>query len=47
MRFDPRDLSQVYLERANFEHLSVPLRDPSLPRVSLWELNAIKKMSLG
>jgi putative transposase len=43
VRFDPRELAYVYLEQSNSEHLLVPLRDPSTPRISLWELKAIRK----
>jgi putative transposase len=37
VRFDPRDLSRVYLETGNAIHLCVPLRDRTLPAFSLWE----------
>lgn len=47
VRFDPRDIAQVYLEQTNFKHLVVPLRDASSPRLSLWELKAIKKARAG
>jgi putative transposase len=47
VRFDPRDLAQVYLEQSNFQHLVIPLRDPSSPRLSLWELKAIKRSRAG
>ncbi len=43
VRYDPRDLSSVYLEQPNCPHLRVPLRDPRAPTISLWELNALKK----
>lgn len=43
VRYDPRDLSQVYLEQAHSQPLAIPLRDPSTPALSLWELKAIKK----
>lgn len=37
VRFDPRDLSRIYLEVGAAEHLCVPLRDQRLPPFSLWE----------
>jgi len=43
VRYDPRDLSRVYLEQPDSPPLSVPLRDPAMPAFSLWELKAIKR----
>jgi putative transposase len=43
VRYDPRDLSRVYLEQTESPPLSVPLRDPAMPAFSLWELKAIKR----
>lgn len=43
VRYDPRDLSRVYLEQSQARHLPVPLREPSGSALSLWELKAIKK----
>jgi putative transposase len=43
VRFDPRDLSRVYLERSNGGYLTVSLRDPRCPTMSLWEWRAIRK----
>jgi putative transposase len=43
VRFDPRDLSRVYLERRGAEPLEVPLRDRRLPVMSMWELKAIRR----
>ena len=43
VRFDPRDLSRVYLERADATYLTVPLRDPTGPVMSLWEWRARRK----
>jgi putative transposase len=43
VRYDPRDLSQVYLEQPHSQPLAIPLRDPSTPALSLWELKAIKR----
>jgi len=43
VRFDPRDLSRVYLEQPQARHLEVPLRDPGAPALSLWELKAVKR----
>ncbi len=37
VRFDPRDLSRVYLEASDTDYLCVPLRDRRLPPFSLWE----------
>jgi len=37
VRFDPRDLSRVYLELTGTSYLTVPLRDRRLPALSLWE----------
>jgi putative transposase len=45
VRYDPRNLSYVFLERPNSSHLMVPLRDPRAPSISLWELMAVKKRS--
>jgi putative transposase len=43
VRFDPRDLSRVYLERVGLAPLPVPLRDPRWPALSLWEWEAIRR----
>jgi putative transposase len=43
VRYDPRDLSRVYLEQSHSQPLAVPLRDPLTPTLSLWELRAIKR----
>jgi putative transposase len=43
VRYDPRDLSHVYLEQPQARHLAVPLRDPGAPALSLWELKAVKR----
>jgi putative transposase len=45
VRFDPRDLSQVFLE-TNGRHIPVPLRDASLPSFSLWEWREMRKQRL-
>ncbi len=37
VRFDPRDISRVYLEAGDSDYLTVPLRDRRLPPFSLWE----------
>lgn len=37
VRFDPRDLSRIYLEIGETGFLSVPLRDRGVPPLSLWE----------
>ncbi|HEV2702903.1 MAG TPA: Mu transposase C-terminal domain-containing protein [Steroidobacteraceae bacterium] len=36
VRYDPRDLSQVFVETAD-EHIKVPLRGTPMPAFSLWE----------
>jgi putative transposase len=41
VRFDPRDLSHVYLERDGEGPLRVPLRDPQIPALSVWEWEAL------
>ena len=43
VRFDPRDLSRVYLERDGKEPLMVPLRDARFPPMSVWEWNALRR----
>ena len=43
VRFDPRDLSRVHLEREGRDPLVVPLRDAHLPTMSLWEWNALRR----
>lgn len=43
IRFDPRDLSRVYLERKNQCPLAVRLRDRHLPALSLWEWTALQR----
>jgi putative transposase len=43
VRFDPRDISRVYLECANAAHLMVPWRDRFLAPMSLWEWNALRE----
>jgi putative transposase len=43
VRYDPRDLSSVFLEQPNLPPLSVPFRGPAMPAFSLWELKAIKR----
>ena len=40
VRVDPRDLARVYLERPDATYLTVPLRDPTGPVMSLWEWRA-------
>jgi hypothetical protein len=42
VRYDPRDLSHVYLERPKVAPLRVPLRDSRAPPLSLWELKPSK-----
>ncbi|MGO9526961.1 MAG: Mu transposase C-terminal domain-containing protein, partial [Verrucomicrobiia bacterium] len=47
VRFDPRDLSRIHLELPDGRYLTIPLRDRSLPSVSLWEWRAIRKHQLA
>ena len=47
VRYDPRDLSRIYLEQSHCQPLAVPLRDPSTPALSLWELKAIKRSKMS
>jgi putative transposase len=47
VRFDPRDISRVYLERKDAAPLPVPLRDRALPPMSLWEWDAVRRRSGG
>lgn len=37
VRYDPRDLSRVYVRAPNGEYLDVPYRDVRRPPISLWE----------
>jgi putative transposase len=43
VRFDPRDLSAVYLEREGKDPLLIPLRDTALPPMSLWEWRSLHR----
>jgi putative transposase len=45
VRYDPRNLSCVFLEQPDSPPLRVPLRDSRAPAISLWELKAIKKLA--
>lgn len=45
VRFDPRNLTCVYLECAAGSYLTVPLRDRTLPDLSLWEWRDIRKQN--
>jgi putative transposase len=47
VRYDPRDLSRVYLEQSQSQPLVIPLRERLAPALSLWELKAIKRSKLG
>lgn len=38
IRYDPRDLSKVYLKTESGEMLTIPYRDLSRPKVTLWEV---------
>lgn len=43
VRFDPRDLSRIYLERPDQTPLTVPLRDPPLVPLSWWEWRSTRR----
>lgn len=43
VRFDPRDLSRIYLECGDSHYVRVPLRAPHLPPFSLWEWQWMRK----
>ena len=43
VRFDPRDLSRVYVEGKHGHYLTVPLRDARWPPMSHWEWRAIRR----
>ncbi len=47
IRYDPRDMSRIYVEQDNGTHLRVPLADRRWPKLSLWEWNEIKRLSSG
>lgn len=42
IRFDPRDISVVWLERPDGGYLEVPWTNRAWPRLSLWEWNEIR-----
>lgn len=44
VRRDPRDISSVYFYDPELaEHFEIPYRNPSRPKVTLWEVQAIRK----
>lgn len=43
IRFDPRDISRVYLEREGGTYLTVPVRRNDLAGMSWWEWRAMKR----
>jgi putative transposase len=47
VRFDPRDLSRVFLETEKRALLEVPLADPRWPVMSLWEWREIRRRERG
>lgn len=46
-RYDPRDVSTVYFEPPEGEHLLIPWTNPTWPALSLWEWNEIKPRHAG
>lgn len=42
VRYDPRDISSIWLERPEGGHLIVPWLNAAWPRLSLWEWNEIR-----
>ena len=43
MRYDPRDLSKVYVKAPDNSYLDVPYADIRLPPISVWELRAARR----
>lgn len=43
VRYDPRDLSRVYVELNDHRHLIVPLLNPEVAAFSLWEWREMKR----
>ena len=45
MKYDPRDLSRVYLRDENGDYWTIPYRDLGAPPVTLWEhRNALQRL---
>jgi hypothetical protein len=47
VRYDPRDLSRVYVEDGQCPALAVPLNDRHYPALSLWEWREIRRAQLA
>jgi putative transposase len=47
IKYDPRDLSRVYLRDDDGHYWEIPYRDLRLPPISLWELQAATKQLLA
>jgi putative transposase len=43
VRYDPRDLSKLYVKAPDHSYLEVPYADIRLPPLSLWELRAARR----
>ncbi|MBO1360252.1 transposase [Acetobacter sacchari] len=43
VKYDPRDISEVYLELPSGDHARIPYADLTRPPVSLWELREIQR----
>jgi putative transposase len=43
VRYDPRDLSKLYVKAPNQSYLEVPYADIRLPPLSIWELRAARR----
>jgi putative transposase len=42
-RYDPRDISAIYMRKADGAFTSIPWTQPHWPRLSLWEWNEIRR----
>ena len=47
VRYDPRDLSRIYVEDGQSPALAVPLNDRHYPALSLWEWREIRRAQLA
>jgi putative transposase len=47
VRYDPRDLSRIYVEEEGARALVVPLSDRHWPALSLWEWHEIRRRQLA
>lgn len=41
-RYDPRDMSKIYVQTLDGHYVDVPLADPTQPAQSLWEMKAVR-----